>query len=1172
MATIQHTCSDCIPIDASILEVYIQLIGAKDSANTAAERAEHAAEYAIGKSPYIGENGDWFEWNDELGQFVDTMVQAQSSIAVDTEMSATSTNPVQNKAVTEAVNGKQATLVSGENIKTVNGESILGSGNIVAGDPNAVKYVEQTLTDAQKAQARTNIGAGTYTKAGTGIPKTDLASAVQTSLGKADTAYQKPDTGVPASDMASAVQTSLGKADSAYQKPGTGIPSTDMASAVQTSLGKADTAYQKPAGGIPKTDTASDVQASLGKADTAVQYTPVGSITPPVTPSDWATAEELSQLEAEVTDNTDNINNLQAEIDAITPIVIEGNVTNAPDEEDITTDSSDLLKFKDRTPGVKFKGYVILRKNKTFAEQVVATNTIYEIRYGFDLNGATVTIPEGCTLKFNGGSVDNGTIVGQDTLIDAISVKIFGGSLVTLGGFVNSAPITWWGATADLIDDDGHYVADSRVNNTPAIQAALDSAFFKIIVPTGWFYVETGLTLTKGKEIELEGTAYYNRLSSVLTSVCGAIYTDKDIDVLTISCLQYATNSESSNVKISGGLFDVSLCNVAFTKDVIKVTTNGTGASAQKLWGLHINTSIKSYRSPGNGIHCEPSANASAEGYITMIRDSSFISGFNNGFYISQNYENSNAWISDFIHEGVITGCKTAVRIDGSCANSKINGSYQSAALFDSAVNDGALVSVNTRLVSIGGTFWDVRSGVAQYWAILLGDDASGITLTGGNALDCYRNGLVGGNLGALGSAEDAIDPSAVLSNNVSPRLDPQFNTLDAFNLRATDEVKVTYYNYDVDTEDFVDITANCVTSNIGNMFSYHSPATSVLEPNRKGYTKFEMIAPEGETINAKNKIEVELDFSDYNFIFNYFALVIQSLNVSRPESVKIELYTLSGGGYVIESGTTEIYPSNLYSTIQKVVSADNRCEKAVITFNNIQPFNGEYYVWCFNLYGTSKRPLANSVTKSGGVVFGIPILKGGADFGLDGNTLQAHNQSLAYKGLNIITDENLKVVVEKASLKSVLKLAVFDSYINASILFYIHSAVSTYSRKGLVGVLQLSGYLTPGTLNGSHSIGADIKKIYGDMEVSFSLYQKAVVNPDDDTKFGFEIVLLAQITDANLSSITMGSRMIVLGAILDRNIQCKDTLVAFAGNTESQLTDAGYVTTGFAGSRTFTI
>ena len=56
-----------------------------------------------------------------------------------------------------------------------------------------------------------------------------------------------------------------------YTKPSGGIPSTDLASAVQTSLGKADTAYQKPSGGIPSTDLASAVQTSLGKADTALQ-------------------------------------------------------------------------------------------------------------------------------------------------------------------------------------------------------------------------------------------------------------------------------------------------------------------------------------------------------------------------------------------------------------------------------------------------------------------------------------------------------------------------------------------------------------------------------------------------------------------------------------------------------------------------------------------------------------------------------------------------------------------------------------------------------------------------------------------------------------------------------------------------------------------------------------
>lgn len=54
------------------------------------------------------------------------------------------------------------------------------------GAADAVTYTPQTLTTEQQKQARTNIGA--YTKPASGIPKSDLAQSVQTSLAKADTA------------------------------------------------------------------------------------------------------------------------------------------------------------------------------------------------------------------------------------------------------------------------------------------------------------------------------------------------------------------------------------------------------------------------------------------------------------------------------------------------------------------------------------------------------------------------------------------------------------------------------------------------------------------------------------------------------------------------------------------------------------------------------------------------------------------------------------------------------------------------------------------------------------------------------------------------------------------------------------------------------------------------
>ena len=111
-----------------------------------------------------------------------------------------------------------------------------------------------------------------------------------------------------------------------------------------------------------------------------------------------------------------------------------------PDEEDITQSAIDgqgntYLSLKDRTYNpseFSGKGYKILRKNiieiedansnkvkKNILtkEMISKPNTVYEIRYDFDLNGAEISIPDGCVLKFTGGSIDNGNIVFKNTYL-----------------------------------------------------------------------------------------------------------------------------------------------------------------------------------------------------------------------------------------------------------------------------------------------------------------------------------------------------------------------------------------------------------------------------------------------------------------------------------------------------------------------------------------------------------------------------------------------------------------------------------------------------------------------------------------------------------------------------------------------------------------------------------
>lgn len=53
-------------------------------------------------------------------------------------------------------------------------------------------------------------------------------------------------------------------------------------------------------------------------------------------------------------------------------------------------------------------------RNLLTAAMINHPNTIYEIRYDFDLNGETIYIPNEVTLKFNGGNIENGKIFSNN--------------------------------------------------------------------------------------------------------------------------------------------------------------------------------------------------------------------------------------------------------------------------------------------------------------------------------------------------------------------------------------------------------------------------------------------------------------------------------------------------------------------------------------------------------------------------------------------------------------------------------------------------------------------------------------------------------------------------------------------------------------------------------------
>ena len=126
------------------------------------------------------------------------------------------------------VSDKQDTLVSGTNIKTINNQSLLGSGNIdIQGGGGSQIQSDWEQTDNTKVDYIKN--------------KPTLAD-VATS-GSYDDLEDTPT--IPAEVTESTVAGwGFTKNTGTYSKPSGGIPSTDMSSDVQTSLGKADTALQ----------------------------------------------------------------------------------------------------------------------------------------------------------------------------------------------------------------------------------------------------------------------------------------------------------------------------------------------------------------------------------------------------------------------------------------------------------------------------------------------------------------------------------------------------------------------------------------------------------------------------------------------------------------------------------------------------------------------------------------------------------------------------------------------------------------------------------------------------------------------------------------------------------------------------------------------------------------
>ena len=134
------------------------------------------------------------------------------------------------------------------------------------------------------------------------------------------------------------------------------------------------------------------------------------------------------------------------------------------------------------TAGISVKDSITKseRKNVLTQDMINDSNTVYEIRYDFDLNGDEITIRKECVLKFDGGSFRNGTVNFDNTFL-AENTKIlckFSGSIAN--------------DTLNL-----SYFVDSTIEEYDCSEAfqALTNMVKGIYIPDGTFYIKKRIIL-----------------------------------------------------------------------------------------------------------------------------------------------------------------------------------------------------------------------------------------------------------------------------------------------------------------------------------------------------------------------------------------------------------------------------------------------------------------------------------------------------------------------------------------------------------------------------------------------------------------------------------------------------------------------------------------------------
>lgn len=212
-----------------------------------------------------------------------------------------------------------------------------------------------------------------------------------------------------------------------------------------------------------------------------------------------------------------------------------------------TVDNHYLVEYSNSVAYAPNKGkYITLNNKVPFKNQVIGkTNTIFEIRDVFNLNGKAVKIPDGCILSFKGGALTNGTIIGSSTIIEAPNYQVFLDGLIVEGTFLNTYfNADWFSSVQDAIN--------VAANNSGVVQLSA-----KEYLLNNTLQLKKGITLLGcGNEAafqENRGTILYYRGNGPVVSLSGS--SSDPIKNVTMSNLKIKGNGKDYYPGTNVGLY-----------------------------------------------------------------------------------------------------------------------------------------------------------------------------------------------------------------------------------------------------------------------------------------------------------------------------------------------------------------------------------------------------------------------------------------------------------------------------------------------------------------------------------------------------------------------------------------------------------------------------------------